>query len=351
MENAFRHALHLSRQTARLAYYAGHGRLTQRIAKRHPDAVRRGADVAIDRAAFRKALGDLIRDDLAQVAAGTYPAPPAFPGGPVRLLRDMIGYYRDLPETLARRARGDAHEIAIVRNGGYPRYYLQNFHYQSGGWLSDRSAALYDHQVETLFGGAADMMRRQGLPPLVARLRSRRRPRPRLLDIGTGTGAFLRAAATALPHLRLHGLEPSPHYRAAAARSLPRARLMGGFIEAIAEQDARFDAASAVFLFHELPPKIRLLGLSEVSRILRPGGIFVLVDALQHGDVLALDPLLDLFPGRFHEPYFSSWLDCDIKGLAAAAGLRCVETRLAFLAKVLVFEKPAGDDGTGSAAQ
>ena len=37
--------------------------------------------------------------------------------------------------------------------GRYPRYFLQNFHYQSGGYLTDESAALYDHQVEVLFVG------------------------------------------------------------------------------------------------------------------------------------------------------------------------------------------------------
>ena len=44
-------------------------------------------------------------------------------------------------------------------------YYLQNFHYQTDGYLSDLSANLYDLQVEILFNGAADAMRRRIITP------------------------------------------------------------------------------------------------------------------------------------------------------------------------------------------
>jgi hypothetical protein len=37
--------------------------------------------------------------------------------------------------------------------GKRPRYYLQNFHFQSGGWMTDDSAERYDTQVEVLFNG------------------------------------------------------------------------------------------------------------------------------------------------------------------------------------------------------
>jgi hypothetical protein len=37
--------------------------------------------------------------------------------------------------------------------GKYPDYYLQNFHFQSDGWLSDNSAQVYEYSTETLFSG------------------------------------------------------------------------------------------------------------------------------------------------------------------------------------------------------
>ena len=37
--------------------------------------------------------------------------------------------------------------------GRYPPYYLQNFHWQTDGWLSTRSARAYEYSTETLFSG------------------------------------------------------------------------------------------------------------------------------------------------------------------------------------------------------
>jgi hypothetical protein len=53
-----------------------------------------------------------------------------------------------------------------IQTEGYPSYYLQNFHHQTDGYLSDMSANLYDLQVEILFNGSADAMRRRILAPL-----------------------------------------------------------------------------------------------------------------------------------------------------------------------------------------
>ena len=64
----------------------------------------------------------------------------------------------------------------------YPSYYLQAFHYQSNGYLSDNSAALYDLQVELLFNGTADAMRRRILKPLKTRLNSQVKT-PKILDV------------------------------------------------------------------------------------------------------------------------------------------------------------------------
>ena len=59
--------------------------------------------------------------------------------------------------------------------GNRPDYYLQNFHFQSGGWLTEDSAHRYDTQVEVLFKGTANAMRRMALPELA---RDFPRPRP-----------------------------------------------------------------------------------------------------------------------------------------------------------------------------
>ena len=57
----------------------------------------------------------------------------------------------------------------------YPSYYLNDFHYQSDGWLSERSANVYETSTETLFVGRQDAMQRQTLVPLA---RMAREPEP-----------------------------------------------------------------------------------------------------------------------------------------------------------------------------
>ena len=72
----------------------------------------------------------------------------------------------------------------------YPSYFRRNFHWQTDGYLSRRSADLYDVGVEFLFLGTADVMRRQVIPP-VSRMVQQCGDRLRLLDVGCGTGRTL----------------------------------------------------------------------------------------------------------------------------------------------------------------
>ena len=71
--------------------------------------------------------------------------------------------------------------------------------------------------------------------------------------------------------------------------------------------DESQDALTSIFLFHQLPPKVRSIVFSECARVLKPGGRLVLVDSLQRGDQPDYDGLLELFPQNYHEPYYKSY--------------------------------------------
>ena len=104
----------------------------------------------------------LLQQDLANIEAGIYPLPADHDGSLLTLLRRSRLFFEDLPAIHRRRESSTHNEVlAEGAHGKRPRYYLQNFHFQTGGWLTDDSASRYDTQVEVLFNGTANATRRQ----------------------------------------------------------------------------------------------------------------------------------------------------------------------------------------------
>ena len=118
-----------------------------------------------------------------------------------------------------------------------------------------------------------------------------------------------------------------------------KVRLIEANAEALPVPDASQDIVTSIFLYHELPEEVRRNVTAEVVRVLKRGGIYVLVDSLQWGDRPDYDGLLEAFPVRFHEPYYENYLGDDLAAHFAAGGLERVETSLAFLSKVIVGHK------------
>lgn len=298
-------------------------------------------------------LGDLLRRDAQAVRDGIYPAlsDGVSPLEQIDRARAMLA---DLPSALERRAQENAGSVQeMAETVGLPDYYTQDFHYQTGGYLSPQSARLYDIQVETLFLGGAGPMRREALRPIGEHLAGRDQRRLALVDVGCGTGRFLRDVRLAWPALGLTGIDLSESYLDEARRhmrGLRPATLIQGNGEAMPLADASQDVATTIFLFHELPPEARRTVAAEMARVLKPGGLMVLVDSLQMGDRPGWDGLLEAFPVRFHEPFFESYATDDLDGLLAAAGLLPVASWTSFLAKVMVCRKAGrvGPTGAGS---
>ena len=343
-------ARYAAAQGARVAWYMSQYLLARRISgpfnrpgepKFQPQAGE--GDPTRVRAAFL----ELFAKDRANIEAGLYPAPDDVGvGRALSGLRNSARFFRDLPNVDARRLQRDGAEVrARVQTDGesrYPNYYLQNFHYQSGGWLTEESARLYDTQVEILFGGAADAMRRVALGSLARAIKGRDQRSVKFLDIGCGNGHFLRQVMAAFPRMPSTGLDLSPAYAAKARERLSpwrQVEIVQGAIEQAPFENASFDAATCIYLFHELPPRVRRESAREIARLVKPGGVFVLADSIQTGDAPDLDRMLEYFPVGFHEPYFTSYLAEDFEAMFAEAGLELEQIELAFLTKVMRFKR------------
>jgi ubiquinone/menaquinone biosynthesis C-methylase UbiE len=337
------------RQSGRVAWYAGHGAVMRRMVRRleaEPDAPRREpVRPSKPVPGIRRLLADvaaLLARDLANAEAGLYPMPKDEDGGLADMLAQSRAFFRDVPEVVRRRGRKLADEVAAENGGKRPEYYLQNFHFQSGGWLTEESARLYDMQVEVLFSGAANAMRRQALVPMAEALKGRDQRGVSYADIACGTGAFLLQVRQAFPRLPAFAIDLSEAYVAETMRRLgrrPKIQPVVAKAEALPLPDATLDLATAIFLFHELPPEVRRDVAREIGRVMKPGGLFVFVESLQPGDSPDYDGLLEIFPALFHEPYFKSYLEEDLAALFGDAGLVPDSTTNAFFSKVVAFRK------------
>ena len=350
-----RYATHVAygvTQVPRVAWYVGHSLLLRELAdttrKREEPRARRRIRTTTsvpDRKRIYADMAKLFFQDLANVEAGIYPIPADHDGSLFASIRRSRLFFEDLPNIHQRRQRRAHNEILNgTTRGRRPRYYLQNFHYQSGGWMTDESAELYDTQVEVLFNGSANAIRRQALPQLHEVFAGRDQRKQRLIDIGCGTGRFLDSVKQIWPRLPVVGIDMSEAYVKYAKGHLKRwsqIKLSVGKAEALPIPDQSQDALTSIFVFHELPPKVRRIVFRECARVLKPGGRFVLVDSLQHGDQPDYDGLLDVFPQSYHEPYYRSYLNEDFGAMAESCGLTHVRDVNAFISKVMVFDKMA----------
>jgi ubiquinone/menaquinone biosynthesis C-methylase UbiE len=106
----------------------------------------------------------------------------------------------------------------------------------------------------------------------------------RVLDVGCATGAFSQRLAAACPDparsevvaidaaermiaraRKRHGAQPNLYFEAALAEALPF-------------PDQSFDRAVSGFFFHHVDAELKARCLSELHRVLRPGGKLVVVD-------------------------------------------------------------------------
>jgi ubiquinone/menaquinone biosynthesis C-methylase UbiE len=345
MTRPFARAAYALSEAARIGLFWGQSALSARLAPPVeapplPEGVApvRTADVL-------RELRALMARDWRNIEDGLYRMPHDLFESPAWVARAGRRYFRDLSAVNRRRVAGEWDEVRrTAAEADFPSYYLRNFHFQTGGYLSRDSAALYDYQVEVLFGGGADAMRRQALAPLYEAVRHRGATRCRLVDVACGTGRFLSFVKDNYPRLPVTGLDLSPHYLETARHTLRHWRgveLIHARAEASGLPDAAFDFATCIFLFHELPGPVRAAVAAETARVLAPGGTLVFMDSIQPGDHPPFDALLHRFPVLFHEPFYAHYLEEDLEALFAQAGFAVRAVERHYFARLMVLEKRA----------
>lgn len=346
MPNQLEMAVQFAGNMARMSWYSGLSWMMQRQSRRFAPPVSFSPTKPVpDRKELLADLRTLLRADAQAVAQGMMPMGHEEMAGPIEHFRRIRGMFADLPGVAERRQNRDSSTVDdVVDDDGndLPDYFKQDFHFQTGGYLSEESAKLYDIQVETLFNGAAAAMRRKALVPLQDVMVARDQRKVSLCDVACGTGRLLKDVRRLYPAMRLTGLDLSATYLEEAKRhhgSLRKVDWVNANAEEMPLEDASQDVVTSVFLFHELPPMVRRNVAAEVARILKPGGRFIFIDSLQIGDKPGWDGLLEAFPVRFHEPYYRGYSIDDLDGVFTGAGLTIERQEMAFLSKMVVCRK------------
>lgn len=283
----------------------------------------------------------ILRQDSDNIAQGYYPAQVIFQENPFshysRIPLLMTDAFRATQQRNQKKsAIFEDKDLEYVQE--VPEYFRRNFHFQKGGYLNDDSAALYDHQVEILFSGTAQAMRRQIIPSLKKHFNLSNGEGLHFLEIGSGTGSLTRAVALAFPKAQITCLDISPHYLKHAQKKLAefkRVDYAQGLGENLQYKDQTFDAVFSCYLFHELPEKIRDQVVAEKHRVLKENGYLGIVDSIQTDDDVSLNWALEQFPVDFHEPFYKNYVGAKVEDILLKYDLKEVSTDIAFLTKIV----------------
>ncbi|GHO81778.1 hypothetical protein KSD_95490 [Ktedonobacter sp. SOSP1-85] len=108
-------------------------------------------------------------------------------------------------------------------------------------------------------------------------------PGETVLDVGCGTGTQALVAKKRVGELgQVCGIDPSLSLLAGARRKATRAGLsidfQPGGIEQIPFPDQVFDVVLSTFVMHHVPDNLKHQGLTEIARVLKPGGRLLMID-------------------------------------------------------------------------
>lgn len=291
--------------------------------------------------AIRVSILKLYEKDADRILRKIYPLSVLKPESPMAHLRRIPLLARDGFSLYRRRAQG---KTAVFDSGArnqfddVPRYFRRNFHFQTNGYLSEESAEIYDHQVDLLFSGATQAMRRLLLEPMKDHFDANSIGRPKILELAAGAGSATIFTKRAFPKAFVTVNDLSGPYLKAARKNLAsfdRIDFVQGDAAQLSFKDETFDAVYSVFLFHELPEIERRNVIREALRVLKPGGFFGIIDSLQKDDVPEFNVALERFPENYHEPFFRNYTEHPLETVLEEEGVEAVMREFGFFSKAI----------------
>lgn len=142
-----------------------------------------------------------------------------------------------------------------------------------------RWAPYYDLAVNITTLGQARHLRRMTVDQAFIK------PGDNVLDVGCGTGEVTLLAKTRAKDGKVYGIDPAPEMIAVARNKAARKGLeidfRVGVIESLPFTDASIDVVTSSLMMHHLPDDLKVRGLVEIYRALRPGGHLLIADFMR----------------------------------------------------------------------
>lgn len=331
-----------STQLLRSTNYLVQYQLMQRLAKvlgepvRDPQIAKELGPLVIEQGSA------LLKKDCENIVEGVYPAKVLHRSSPLNHISNLSAIFIDYFSVHKRKKNNQTTDLGSINTDNYPDYYKRNFHFQTDGYLSRKSAKLYNHQVEMLFNGTADAMRRSFISPLKELTENFDGKDQNVLEVACGTGSAARSFKLAWPLADITISDLSGPYLEHAKDCLSEFENIN-FQQADASKlpfrDDLYDVTYSIYLFHELPSKIRKEVILEQRRVLKDNGLIVIIDSMQLDDQKVFNEALCDFPKKYHEPFYKNYIENSIEELLVECGFEIIHQEIPFLSKCVIAKK------------
>jgi SAM-dependent methyltransferase len=206
-----------------------------------------------------------------------------------------------------------------------PEYATREIHIQPGGYAGEPlSGVFYDYGLKVFMGGSSDYDRLSKGMAMATTMPADGQVK-RILDLGVSAGSTTIALKERHPKAEVWGIDISaPMVRYAHVRAM-EADVDIHLRQMAAEQmdfpDNHFDAVLAMLLFHELPVPVAKEVIAEVFRVLRPGGVFTVMDfpGDRQRDVYSM-VFVEMDAADNGEPFLPDYVRSNIEDLLVAGG-------------------------------